>query len=434
MTSYLIEPGGSLSGEIDVPGDKSISHRAVMLGAIAAGTTRISNFLESGDVLATLNILRELGVAITGPRQGEVSIVGAGMRGLKAPSRPLDCGNSGTSMRLLCGILSAQNFDSVLTGDASLRRRPMLRVTEPLGRMGARIEASADGLPPLRIAGGAALRGIAYPMPVASAQVKSALLLAGLYARGRTRIREPAATRDHTERMLAAFGCMLERDGSEMSIDGVSELKAAEIHVPADLSSAAFFIAGASIAAGSDIVLRKIGVNPTRNGVIEILRLMGADITICNETMLGFEPVADIRVRHAKLKGIEIPSRLIANAIDEFPVLFIAAAHAEGETRLSGAHELRLKESDRIEAMADGLKALGVRAAASEDGIRISGGGSIEGGTIESHGDHRVAMAFAIAALRAKNPIIVRDCANVATSFPGFVETARSAGLRISGQ
>lgn len=431
MSSYLIDPGGTLTGEIKIPGDKSISHRAVMLGAIASGETRISRFLEGEDALATLNIFRNLGVRIEGPRDGEVVISGVGRGGLKAPGSGLDCGNSGTSMRLLCGILAGQQFDSELTGDESLLRRPMRRVTEPLGLMGARIATSAGGLPPLRVLGGASLKGITYEMPVASAQVKSALLLAGLHARGRIEIVEAALTRDHTERMLAAFGRTIARQGSRVSIEGGGELKGTGIHVPADLSSAAFFMVGASIARGSDITLKEVGINPTRAGVIEILRLMGADIALSNEKVLGFEPVADIRVRSAaSLKGIEVPSRLVPNALDEFPILFIAAASAEGETRLSGAHELRVKESDRIQTMADGLNELGIRASATEDGMRIIGG-PYGGGEIDSRGDHRVAMAFSIAALAAKEAIVVRDCANVVTSFPGFVDAARGAGLKI---
>ena len=430
MISYVIEPGGALTGEIKVPGDKSISHRAAMLGAIASGTTRIRNFLEGEDALSTLNVFRALGVEIDGPRNGEVVVSGAGLRGLKAPALPLDCGNSGTCMRLLCGILAAQNFDCTLTGDGSLRRRPMLRVVEPLAEMGARIETAAGGLPPLRVRGGAQLRGIDYEMPVASAQVKSALLLAGLHAQGTTRVREPQATRDHTERMLSAFGCGVVWNGSELAITGGSELRATQIQIPADLSSAAFFIVGATVAAHSDVILKDVGINPTRTGVMEILRLMGADIALVNERKFGGEPAADIRVRPAKLKGIEIPQALVANAIDEFPVLFVAAANAEGETRLAGAKELRVKESDRIQTMAQGLSAIGVRATATEDGMHIDGG-KYGGGEVKSGGDHRIAMAFSIAALCAKEKIVVRDCANVATSFPGFVETARKAGLGI---
>ena len=431
MISYLIQPGGSLTGDIHVPGDKSISHRAVMLGAIATGRTTIQNFLEGEDALATLNIFRDLGVSIDGPYQGDVSIAGVGMRGLQAPAAALDCGNSGTSMRLLCGILAAQQFDCVLTGDASLRRRPMLRVVKPLTQMGARIECAAAGTPPLKVFGGAALRAIHYAMPVASAQVKSAVLLAALYANGTTRISEPAATRDHTERMLDAFGCPVARAGNDIAVGGERELRGAEIRVPADFSSAAFFIVAATVSPNSDVVLKDVGVNPTRTGTITILRSMGADISLLNERMFGGEPVADVHVRSAKLRGIEIPHELIASAIDEFPVLFIAAANAEGTTRLSGAQELKVKESDRIQVMADGLSALGIEARSTADGMEITGG-EYDGGEIDSHGDHRIAMSFAVAALRSRRAIVVRDCANVATSFPGFVQLARRAGLRIS--
>jgi len=431
--SYRVRPGGALSGSLRVPGDKSISHRAIMLGSLAQGVTRVSGFLEGEDALATMNIFRALGVTIEGPQAGRVAIHGVGMRGLKAPERVLDCGNSGTSMRLLTGLLAGQAFDSELTGDETLLKRPMLRVAEPLNRMGARIETSAGGRPPIRIAGGSDLKGIDYRLPVASAQVKSALLLAGLYARSTTTVGEPAPTRDHTERMLQAFGYRVLVDGDSISIEGGGSLTACEIEVPADVSSAAFFMVGASIAEGSDLTLTGVGVNPTRTGAIHVLRAMGADITFSNEGIASGEPVADIRVRHARLKGIEIPREWVPLAIDEFPALLVAAANAEGETVLSGAEELRVKESDRIAAMAEGLQELGVRAQPMPDGMRIIGGG-YSGGEVQSHGDHRIAMALAIAGITAGNELSVRDCANVATSFPGFVELARSAGLRIESQ
>lgn len=427
---YTVQPGGALTGSLRVPGDKSISHRAIMLGSIAEGDTRVSGFLEGADAIATLNIFRALGVRIDGPGRGDVTVHGVGLRGLRAAGRALDCGNSGTSMRLAAGLLAGQNFDSELTGDESLRRRPMRRIAEPLGRMGARIETAAGGRPPLRIRGNPALRGIDYAMPVASAQVKSALLLAGLYAEGETRVTEPAPTRDHTERMLAAFARPVRREKNSVAISA-GPLKATAVAIPADVSSAAFFMVGASIAPGSDVTLTGVGMNPTRSGAIDILRLMGGDITVMNERMAGGEPVADVRVRHAPLNGIAVPGRLVPLAIDEFPALFVAAANAEGETTLAGAAELRLKESDRIRVMADGLAALGVAATPGADGIRIRGG-RYRGGAIDSRGDHRVAMSFAMAALRAAAPIEIADCANVATSFPGFVELARSAGLRIS--
>jgi 3-phosphoshikimate 1-carboxyvinyltransferase len=430
---FLLEPGGRLSGSPRVPGDKSISHRSVILGAIADGVTEISGFLEGEDSLATMECLRAMGVGIDGPDLGHVSVHGVGVGGLSAPQRVLDCGNSGTSMRLLAGLLAGQRFSAELSGDASLRRRPMRRVAVPLGEMGAHIETGAEGRPPLRIQPVARLRGIDYVMPVASAQVKSALLLAGLYADGTTCVSEPAPTRDHTERMLGAFGYPVERSGTRICVRGGDRLRAARIDVPADISSAAFFLVGASIAPGSELLLRQVGVNPTRTGAIQILRRMGADIALLNERQAGGEPVADIRVRHAPLKGIRIPDDWVALAIDEFPVLFVAAANASGETVLTGAEELRVKESDRIAVMAEGLRRLGVAADPLPDGMRIVGG-PVGGGEVESHTDHRIAMAFAVAALTARGPIMIRDCDNVATSFPGFADLAARAGLRIRAQ
>jgi len=431
--TYNVEPDGALIGRIRVPGDKSISHRSIMLGSIAEGVTRVSGFLEGEDALATMNVFRALGVRVDGPERGNVTVHGVGLRGLKAPPAVLDCGNSGTSMRLLCGLLAGQNFDCELTGDASLRQRPMQRIAAPLGQMRAEISTAEGGRPPLKLMGVSNLRGIEYRMPIASAQVKSALLLAGLYARGRTCVTEPAPTRDHTERMLAAFGYPVERKGSTVCVTGGGKLTATSIDVPADISSAAFFMVGASIAPGSDLTLEHVGVNPTRTGAIDVLRLMGANIELINQRQTGGEPVADIRVRHAELKGIEIPVELVPLAIDEFPVLFVAAANARGATVLRGAGELRVKESDRIQVMAEGLQALGVAAEPVADGMRVTGG-RYGGGVVASHGDHRVAMAFAIAALRAGAPIAITDCANVATSFPGFVELARAAGLKIRSE
>lgn len=429
--TFIAEPGGALRGCIRVPGDKSISHRAIMFGALADGVTTVTGFLQGEDCLATLRAFRAMGVRIDGPDQGRVVVRGVGLRGLRAPAGPLDMGNSGTSMRLMSGILAGQAFDTVLTGDASLSRRPMRRVTEPLARMGARIESAAQGTAPLRIRGGQRLTGIDYPLPVASAQVKSCLLLAGLYAEGVTRVTEPAPTRDHTERMLEGFGYPLARESDRtVAVTGGGRLTATDIDVPADISSAAFFLVGASLAPGSDLLLEHVGVNPTRTGVINILRLMGADVEILNPRLAGGEPVADLRVRHAPLRGVRIPETLVPLAIDEFPALFIAAACAEGETVLTGAEELRVKESDRIQVMADGLIALGIAAVPTPDGIVIQGG-ALSGGTVDSHGDHRIAMSFAIAALRAAGPISIRDCANVNTSFPGFVALARSAGLAL---
>ncbi len=428
--NYIVTPSGPLRGHLRVPGDKSISHRSIMLGSIAEGVTEVSGFLEGEDSLATLQAFRAMGVRIEGPQQGKVIIYGVGLRGLRRPDKPLYLGNSGTSMRLLAGLLAGQAFEVELHGDESLTRRPMKRVTEPLSVMGARIDTSPTLTAPLRIHPAASLSGIDYRLPVASAQVKSGLLLAGLYAQGRTCITEPAATRDHTERMLGGFGYRVERQGNKVCLEGGGILTATRIDVPADISSAAFFMVGASISPGSDITLEHVGINPTRIGVINILRLMGADIELSNERDIGGEPVADIRVRSSGLQGIHIPQDQVPLAIDEFPALFIAAACAEGETVLTGAEELRVKESDRIAVMAAGLQGLGVKAKATPDGMVIEGG-SLSGGTIESHGDHRIAMAFAVAGLRAEGPIIINDCANVNTSFPGFSAMARAAGLFI---
>ncbi len=427
---FSVEPGGKLTGRARVPGDKSISHRSIMLGALAEGVTEVSGFLEGEDSLATLNAFRAMGVTITGPDQGRVSIQGVGLHGLRAPEGPLYLGNSGTSMRLLAGLLAGQQFDTVMTGDASLSRRPMKRVTAPLATMGAVIETTAQGTAPLTVRGGQTLQGIDYTLPVASAQVKSCLLLAGLYAQGRTCVTEPAPTRDHTERMLTGLGYPVERQAAKACVSGGGHLAATRIDVPADISSAAFFLVGASIAPGSDLLLEHVGINPTRTGVIDILRLMGASIEVLNAREIGGEPVADLRVRHAPLHGIAIPEHLVPLAIDEFPVLFIAAACATGRTVLTGAEELRVKESDRIQVMADGLATLGIDAKPTPDGIVIQGG-TLQAGDIDSHGDHRIAMAFAMAALRATGPIRIDDCANVNTSFPGFVTLAADAGLCI---
>lgn len=428
--SYAVSPGGKVSGVFRVPGDKSISHRSIMLGALAEGTTQVKGFLEGEDALATLNAFKAMGVSIEGPHKGELTIKGVGLHGLKAPDEPLYLGNAGTAMRLMAGLMAAQSFDTVLTGDTSLSGRPMERVINPLRDMGAVINSEEKGRPPLRISGSKPLKGIDYPLPMASAQVKSCLLLAGLYAEGETRVIEPGVTRDHTERMLKAFGYPVTVEGSQVSVSGGGKLIAADIEIPADISSSTFFMVAASIAEGSDITLEAVGLNPTRDGVISILKLMGADITLLNERMLGGEPVADIRVKSATLKGIDIPEALVPLAIDEFPVLFVAAACAEGVTRLTGAEELRVKESDRIQAMADGLITLGVDAKPTADGIEITGG-SMSGGEVNSCHDHRIAMAFTVAGLRATSLITVTDCDNVATSFPGFVSLAQSAGMQV---
>ncbi|OUD12191.1 3-phosphoshikimate 1-carboxyvinyltransferase [Thioflexithrix psekupsensis] len=432
ILEFNVQPGGRLQGTARVPGDKSISHRSIMLGALAEGTTHVTGFLEGEDTLATLAAFQAMGVNITRPSAQTVIIQGVGLHGLHAPQGVLDLGNSGTSMRLLSGLLAGQGFTATLTGDKSLSRRPMRRVTDPLSQMGAVIASTETGTPPLVITGQNTLRGIHYTMPIASAQVKSCLLLAGLYASGETCVTEPAPTRDHTERMLTSFGYDVKREGNTVCVRGGGQLRAAPIDVPADISSAAFFMVGASIAADSDVTLQHVGMNPTRIGVLNILREMGADLTLLNERWVGGEPVADIRIRSSQLRGIRIPEDQVPLAIDEFPVLFIAAACATGETVLTGAEELRVKESDRIQVMADGLQTLGISATPTPDGIIIQGG-QIGGGTVDSHGDHRIAMSFTIAALRANAPIRILDCANVATSFPNFVSLAQTLGIDLQG-
>lgn len=427
---FVVQPGGQLTGEHRVPGDKSMSHRAVMLGSLAEGVTEVAGFLEGEDALRTIAAFRQMGVAIDGPKAGSLSISGVGLNGLSAPQQPLDLGNAGTGMRLFAGILSGQDFDSELIGDASLMQRPMGRVIYPLSKMGARIDSLPEGRPPLVISGGQTLQGIHYDLPIASAQVKSCVLLAGLYAKGRTSVTEPAPTRDHTERMLSGFGYDVDTTNGVIGLDGGGRLVGTSIDIPADVSSAAFLLVGASIAPGSDVLLKHVGMNPTRVGVLNILTLMGADISVLNPREIGGEPVADLHVRYAPLHGIDIPEDEVPLAIDEFPVLFIAAACATGTTILRGASELRVKESDRIAAMAEGLSTLGIKNEPTPDGIVIEGG-KLEGGSINTFHDHRIAMAFAIAGLRASAEIEVLDCDHVATSFPGFAELISSAGLKL---
>ena len=428
---WRVAPGGTVTGTLTVPGDKSISHRALMLGAIAQGETHIRGFLDGEDCLATARALTALGVRIERPAPTLVRVHGAGAGALRAASAPLDLGNSGTAMRLMMGLLAPQSFDATLVGDASLMRRPMERVAQPLRAMGARV-TTHEGRPPVVIHGTPRLRAIEYTLPVASAQVKSALLLAGLAASGRTILREPAPSRDHTERMLRTFGVQLEERHGEVALEGGQALRATAIEVPADFSSAAFFLVSGALAAEQPLRLTNIGVNPTRTGLLEMLHLMGADIRVLprgGATGHNAEPVADIEVRASPLSGITVPEKLIPLAIDELPVFFIAAACARGETLVRGAAELRVKESDRLAAMAAGLAALGVEHRLLPDGLWIRGTPSLAGGTIDSRGDHRIAMAFAVAALRARAPIEIVDVANVATSFPGFEECARQAGL-----
>lgn len=426
---YDVQPGGHLSGRIRVPGDKSISHRAVMFGALADGITTVEGFLTGEDCLCTMKAFQAMGVTIERTGETSLKIHGAGLHGLKSPAQPLDLGNSGTSMRLMAGLMSGQHFTTTLIGDASLSKRPMKRVIGPLTQMGARIESN-DGRAPLNILPHQNLHGIRYESPVASAQVKSGILLAGLYAKGRTEVTEPEASRDHTERMLRAFGVQVDARPGYAALEGGQSLRAAQIQVPADISSAAFYMVGAAIVPGSDIILVDVGINPTRTGIIDVLRAMGAQIELTNLRQFGDEPVADIRVRGGELRGIRIGKELVAAAIDEFPIIFIAAAFARGETLVEGAEELRVKESDRIQSMCDGLRALGISALARPDGMRVLGG-RMHGGQVDSRGDHRIAMSFSIAALRAEQPIRILDCDNVNTSFPGFAALARQSGLRL---
>ncbi|MCY3853346.1 MAG: 3-phosphoshikimate 1-carboxyvinyltransferase [Gammaproteobacteria bacterium] len=425
---WRLEPGGQVRGTLALPGDKSISHRAFLIAALAEGTSRLEGVLDSEDCRATARALAQMGVDIREVSPGSWVVEGRGPDGLTAPEAPLDLGNSGTAMRLLCGLLAARPFPTMLIGDASLSQRPMERVAVPLGEMGARIETDS-GHPPIRI-DGASLQAITYGTPVASAQVKSALLLAGLQAQGRTCLTEAVPSRDHTERMLPLFGADCEVDGMQICIEGGQALHGAEITVPRDLSAAAFFIVGALIAPGSELKLPGIGVNPRRDGILQILEKMGADLTLDAADSVGREPVAGLTVRSSSLTGIDIGPDLVANAIDEFPVLCVAAACAEGVTTLSGVSELRIKESDRVAAMAEGLKTLGVPMEIDDDAVRITGG-PLSGGTIQSHQDHRIAMAFAIAALAASEPVVVEGAQWAATSFPEFPGLARQAGIRL---
>jgi 3-phosphoshikimate 1-carboxyvinyltransferase len=429
---YRVRPQRTVGGELRVPGDKSISHRAMMLGGIADGVTEVEGFLASADCLSTLNAMRAMGVSIETPGAGRVRLAGAGLRGLKAAQAALDMGNAGTAMRLSMGLLAGQAFDSTLVGDASLSRRPMERVARPLRTIGARIETT-DGHAPVNVLGGAALAGAEHVLEVASAQVKSALLLAGLYAEGPTSVTEPAPTRDHTERMLAAFGVPVQVAGRRVTVSPVERLEACRIEVPGDISSAAFFLVAGALAARQGLLIRRVGLNPTRTGVIEILRLMGADIRVHPAGQVGREPVADLEVHASELTGIHIPEELVPLAIDEFPVLFIAAVAAKGETVLTGAAELRVKESDRIAVMAEGLNRLGVETEVYPDGMRVRGG-TLGGGTVDSHGDHRIAMSFAVAALRAEGELVIEDVANVGTSFPDFPGVARGIGLEVTAE
>ena len=433
--SFVAAPSGTVSGDITVPGDKSVSHRSIMFGALAEGTTHIKGFLPGQDCLATMNTFKAMGIKIDGPdNDHNVTVYGKGLYGLSAPQELLNIGNSGTSIRLLSGILAGQTFSSSMAGDNSLNKRPMNRVVNPLKLMGANITASDNGTPPVNCLGrkdGQLLTAIDYDLPMASAQVKSCVLLAGMYADGTTTVKEPGITRDHTERMLTAFGYPVKVEGNKISIEGGHKLTACDIEVPGDISSATFFMVAGLIAKDGELIIRNVGMNPTRVGSINILKQMKGDLSVINERMAGGEPVADIVVKSSKLQGVNILEHDVPLAIDEFPAIFIAAACANGTTRLRGAEELRVKESDRIQAMADGLVTLDIDCTVYDDGIDIIGG-QLTSGTINSHDDHRIAMSFTIGSLRSTGNITILDCDNVATSFPNFVALANQVGLFVT--
>lgn len=419
MNSITIQPVASVKGKIIVPGDKSISHRSIMLGAIANGITTVRGFLRGEDNMSTMHAFRAMGVEIID--DGEmIQITGRGLHGLNEPGDVLDCGNSGTTIRLITGLLSGQSFFSVVTGDQYLRKRPMKRVVEPLSRMGARISGRNGGtLAPLAINGGS-LKGIDYQSPVSSAQIKSSIMLAGLYADGETRVSEPSLSRDHSERMFRLFGASVATSENGVTVSGGIELKAQEVTVPGDISSAAFFIVAALITPNAELLIQNVGVNPSRTGVIDILMAMGGNIQLLDQREVSGEPVADLLVRSSHLKGIAISGSVVPRAIDEFPAICIAAARAEGITTIRDAKELRVKETDRITAMADNLRKLGISVTETDDGMDITGSEQLLGGTVDSCGDHRIAMSMSIAALIASNAITVTDIDCVATSFPTF--------------
>lgn len=426
----LANGGGPVVGCVRVPGDKSISHRAVMFGALANGTTEVEGFLPGADTLATLAAFEQLGVKIERISDDKLIIHGVGLQGLTEPEQPLDMGNSGTGMRLMAGILAAQPFSSTLIGDHSLSGRPMGRVINPLAQMGAQIESADGQRPPLKFSPVAALKTIDYQLPMASAQVKSCVLIAGLFANGVTRVTEPAPTRDHSERMLRGFGYQVTTEGSQVSLSGGGQLSGCRIQVPGDISSATFPMIAALITPGSELLIERVGINPTRDGVLRILAKMGARIEQSNLREEGGEPVADLRVFGSDLKGIHIDGDLVALAIDEIPALAVAAACAEGTTTISDAAELRVKESDRITSTVSGLKLLGVDAEERADGMVIRGS-TMHGGQVDAAGDHRLAMAFAVASLRAEGGVEILDCDNVVTSFPNFVALMSEIGLEL---
>lgn len=429
--AWITHSGSPLHGSLTIPGDKSISHRAIMLAALADGVSQIDGFLDSEDTRATETIFKQLQVQIDRPSATTRIVHGVGLFGLHACAQPLDCRNAGTCMRLLAGLLAGQQFDSTLVGDRSLSRRPMRRVTIPLGQMGARITTSPGGTSPLRITGMGSLQGITYRCEFASAQVKSAILLAGLFAQGRTCVIEPRPTRDYTERLLEAMGVEVEISNQAIGLHGQQPLHALDLQVPGDFSSAAFFIVAASIVPGSELMLRSVGLHPRRTGLLAALQLMGGHIEISNQRLVGGERIADLRILAAPLRGITLPEALVADMIDEFPAFLIAAAAASGPTRLSGAAELRVKESDRLAVMVVGLRQLGIKVEEKVDGAIIFGG-CIGAGTVESHGDHRIAMAFAVAGQIAQGDVYINDVANVATSFPQFVAHAQRVGFALN--
>ena len=421
MQSYTVQCAKAVRGEITVPGDKSISHRSIMFGSLATGVTKVTGFLRGEDALATLEAFRAMGITVED--DGETLIIhGKGLHGLSEPTDVLDCGNSGTSMRLLTGLLAGQSFFSVLSGDKYLRARPMKRVVAPLAQMGARISGRAGGdKAPLAIQG-SKLKGIEYSSPVSSAQVKSAIMLAGLYAEGVTTVMEPHLSRDHSERMLRHFGAQVESFPGGVRLTGGVDLVASDIAVPGDISSAAFFMVAALIVPGSDLLIKGVGVNPTRTGVIDILKGMGGDLELLNPREQSGEPVADIRVRYSKLKAMEISGELVPRAIDEFPAICVAASLAQGTTVVSGAAELRVKETDRIAAMAANLRRAGVTVVETSDGMESKGAAFLSGCQAESFGDHRIAMSMLVAGLAAQGETSVDDTECIATSFPGFLE------------
>jgi 3-phosphoshikimate 1-carboxyvinyltransferase len=428
MTDLHIQPSGGLHGEITLPGDKSISHRSVMLSAIADNDTHITGFLTGEDTQNTARAMRAMGIAIEGLGTATLIVHGKGLDGLSEPASVLDLGNSGTGMRLLAGLLAGQDFFSVLTGDQYLRKRPMARIVDPLQRMGARIDGRSGGaLAPLAIRGGGKnLESIGYTSPVASAQVKSAVLIAGLYANGETTVNEPSKSRDHTERMFRFFGVEVKEKGNAVTVQGRQRLRArGPLHIPSDISSAAFFMVAAAIVPGSELVINNIGVNPTRTGILDILTGMGADISLENRREQAGEPVADIRIRYRKLHGVEIKGEMIPRAIDEMPVLAVAASYAEGKTIIKDAAELRVKESDRIAAISSELRRMGASVTEQPDGMEIVGTHALNGAVCDSHGDHRIAMSVAVAGLAAKGDTIVRDTGWIDTSFPGFESLLR---------